>query len=259
MQNILNNTKKPIVFCLSAAIGCFLFALLAELFLSLTAGKPVETTPQNYVLTIDVSGSMAGSKMDEIKRAAKAFVDRSQKPVALTVFSSVGNALSPFTSEKTKLADFIGKLEPYGGTNFEDAMRKTEDTVRENPQKPAVLLFTDGAPSTGDPQKGVEIAYNLRKAGVKIYCVATKDADMDYLTALTGHADRVITAADGRIEEAFKEAEQKMNQSLMGSGSSSVGMTFFRVSVWTVFLCIGIALALVMVQNFFLKKPMLSI
>ncbi|GHT44628.1 hypothetical protein FACS189454_02580 [Planctomycetales bacterium] len=264
VKTILNNATKPVVFCLSAAIGCFVFALLAELFLFLTAGKPVATvpvTPDRYVLIIDVSGSMAGNKMDEVKRAAKAFIDRSEKPVALVIFSSVGKILSRFTEDKGKLDDFIGKLEAYGGTNFEDAMLKTESVFAEQTEqngKSAVLLFTDDAPSEGNPQRAADIAYSLRKDGVRIFAVATADGDMPYLAQITGKKDRVIEAANGRIEYAFQEAEKKMNSSLMGGGASSITMSFVRSSGWSIFLCIGIALALVALQNYFLKKNLLQ-
>ncbi|MDR3183363.1 MAG: VWA domain-containing protein [Planctomycetaceae bacterium] len=256
MQDILNNTKKPVVFCLSAAIGCFLFALLAELFLLLTAGG---TLPQSYCLTIDVSGSMAGSKMDEVKRAAKTFIDKqnlTNDSVALVIFSSVGKILVPFTHNKSELTGQIDRLESYGGTNFEDAMLKTEEVMTAR-KRAAILLFTDGAPSAGDSQKALDIAYSLRKNGVRIFSVATADGDMPYLAGITGHQDRVIAATDGKIGEAFAAAETAMKQSLMGGGSSSTAMAFVRSSGWSVFLCFGIALALVGVQNYFLKKPLL--
>ncbi|MDR1383397.1 MAG: hypothetical protein LBJ67_06075 [Planctomycetaceae bacterium] len=63
---------------LAAGCGCFAFALLlAEPFLYLTS---YETPSQSFVLTIDVSGSMAGSTMEEVKLAAKQFVETRLNP-----------------------------------------------------------------------------------------------------------------------------------------------------------------------------------
>ncbi|MDR3232267.1 MAG: VWA domain-containing protein [Planctomycetaceae bacterium] len=257
MQNLLTNAKKPVVFCLSAAVGCFALALLAELFLLLTSGgQPA----QSYCLTIDVSGSMAGEKMDEVKQAAKAFVGKqnlSKDSVAVVIFSSVGKILVPFTHNKSELNKNIDELLPYGGTNFEDAMDKTAEVFRENKSNAAVLLFTDGAPSVGDAQKAVDTAYLLRKNGIQVFAVMTADGDKPYLAGITGKDDRVIATTDGKIGEAFAQAETAMKQSLMGSGSASTQMAFIQASGWSVFLCLGIALALVAVQNYFLKKPLL--
>jgi Ca-activated chloride channel family protein len=261
MNDFLNKARKPIVFMLAAAIGCFAMAILAELFLFVTQKGQ---TPQSVCLTIDVSGSMAGDKMNEIKTAAKKFIGNrnlSRDYIAITIFSSIGKVLVPFTHDKDVLFSGIDSLLPYGGTNFESAMKFSEDVLREHKIKSnrTVLLFTDGANSAGDAKKALETAYSLRKSGVRIFTVATQDGDMQYLAGLTGSADRVIGTQDGRFEEAFAQAEKMISESLMGGGGNySFGELLFRTVGWTIFLSLGIALALVGIQNYFLKKPLIS-
>ncbi|MDR2642625.1 MAG: VWA domain-containing protein [Planctomycetaceae bacterium] len=260
MNTFFETAKKPIIFMLTAAVGCFLAAVLAEWFLWLTDKR---ATPQAVCLTIDVSGSMSGDKMDEVKKAAKTFIENrnlSRDYIAVTVFSSVGKVLVPFTQDKRELLKNIDLLLSYGGTNFEYAMACSEKVIKKHIGKSdrAVLLFTDGASSEGNPQKALEIARQLREEGVRIFSVATQDGDMPYLAGLTGNKDHVIGTQDGRFEEAFAQAEKMISESLMGGGGNySFVELLGRTIGWTIFLSFGIALSLVAVQNHFLKKPLL--
>jgi uncharacterized protein YegL len=109
------------------------------------------------------------------------------------------------------------------------------DVVNKTKQINAfVLLFTDGAPSAGDFQKALDISYLLRKQGVQVFCISTPDGDKPYLVGITGKEDRVISATDDKIEEAFSQAESMMKDSMIGSGSASTTMSFVRVSGWCV-------------------------
>ena len=257
MKNI-HKIKKPSVFCLSAALGCLIFALLfAEPFLFLTSPS-CDMPSQSFCLTIDVSGSMAGAKMDEMKRAAKQFVARrlsAKDTIAVVIFSSTSKIVVSPTNCTDKLNKAIDELLPYGGTNFEDAMRKTGGVLPANKQYSAVILFTDGAPTEGDPQVAADIAYDLRGGGAQVICVATDDGDKDFLECLTGDDELVINAAEGEIEVAFREAEAKINVPSVTGGR---GNPFLQSAGWTALLCIGIALMLVAAQNRFLHKPSLS-
>jgi Ca-activated chloride channel family protein len=265
MSTFFETAKKPVVFMLTAAVGCFAAAVLAELFLLLTSKDVV---PQAVCLTIDVSGSMEGDKMDEVKEAAKTFIKNrnfSRDYISITIFSSVGKILVPFTQDKEKLFQNIDSLLSYGGTNFEDAMSCSEQVIKEHGNKRhgnksdrAILLFTDGASSEGDPQKALKIAQQLRSDGVRIFSVVTQDGDLPYLAGLTGDSSRVIGTQDGHFEEAFAQAEKMISESLMGGGGNySFYELLGRTIGWTIFLSLGIALGLVAIQNHFLKKPLL--
>ena len=257
MKNI-HKIKKPLAFCLSAALGCLIFALLfAEPFLFLTSPS-CDIPSQSFCLTIDVSGSMAGDKMDEVKRAAKQFVEHraiSEDTIALVIFSSVSKIVVPPTNDADKLYQAIDELLPYGGTNFEDALRKTKNVLPVNKQYSAVILFTDGTPTEGDSQVAADIAYDLRGKGSQVICVTTEDGDEDFLQCIAGDKELVINAADGEIEVAFREAEAKITAPSVTGGS---GNPFIQSAGWSLFLCLGIAFFLVVVQNKFLRKPLLS-
>lgn len=256
---------------LAGGLGCFILALLLGepfLYLSRREPAPKEDVPVSVCLCIDVSGSMAGSKMDEIKSAAKKFIsnrDFVEDHLAIVVFSSSANMLVPFSQDAEKLRNNVDSLLPYGGTNFEAALQSSQSTFETLPEgapKPAaILLFTDGANSTGNPREAARIASALRKKGTRIIAVATEDADFGYLSGLAGGRSNVIKASDGRFEEAFSQAEQMIASSqLMQSDGNEYSFieTILRTSIWSLFLCVGIALALTGLQNYFLKKPLFT-
>lgn len=249
--------NKPIVFMLSAALGCLIAAVLAEVFLfALPKGTPVQV--QSICLTIDVSGSMAGDRLADIQRAAKQFVDkRSGDDLAITIFSSDARVLVPFTKNSGELKKNIDDLLAYGGTNFERALEVSAEAFeRLESRNKTLLIFTDGASSVGDAMRALRVAQQLRQKGVRIFTVATKDADEMYLAGLTGHKNQVISAQDGQFGEAFATAE-KMVATTIGGGSGSLTIAFIATVGWTVFISLGIALALVAIQNYFMKKPLL--
>jgi len=248
---------------LSAAFGCLIAAVLAEVFLlALPKGK-AKPSVQSICLTIDVSGSMAGDSMREVKKAAKEFVDeRSGDNLAITIFSSQARILVPLTKSGDELKRNIDNLLPYGGTNFEAALKVSADALKNSDSKnttlrnATLLIFTDGANSAGNAKEAVQTAYDLRRQGIRVLAVATEDADMPYLAALTGKQDNVIIARGGNFGEAFATAE-KMIATTIGGGSGSLTVAFIATAGWTVFIALGIALALVAIQNYFMKKNLL--
>ena len=261
---MLHDSKnKPVVFMLSAALGCLIAAVLAEAFLlALPKGEPIPSQIQAVCLTIDVSGSMEGAPMREMKAAAKRFVDkRSGDDLAITIFSSNANVLVPFTQNSGTLKRRIDDIEADGATNFEAALRVSAEVLagagRENDR--ILLIFTDGENTVGNENKAIQTAQQLRRDGVRIFSVATDEADVVYLEKLTGDEDRVIYARSGELEDAFDKAEKMIGvATTIGNESASYTIAFIATIGWTVFVALGIALALVAIQNYFLKKALLQ-
>jgi len=249
---------------LSAAIGCLAAAILAEMFLlALPKGVRAEQqSTQSICLTIDISGSMAGAPMREMRAAAKRFIDkRSSDDLAITIFSSDARILLPFTKNSDELKTTIDNLLAYGATNFEAALRASaealEKTDSENDR--VLLIFTDGENTEGDENRAIQTAGQLRQKGVRIFSVATDEADVSYLAKLTGDRDRVFYAQGGELDRAFEQAEKMIGiATTIGSESGSHAIAFIATAGWTVFVALGIALALVAIQNYFLKRAFIS-
>jgi Ca-activated chloride channel family protein len=130
----------------------------------LTLAPPVESkevAAKDIVLVADTSGSMAGARMDENKKALKYLVnalspdDRFSIVQFNTDVDSFKPQLLAATAENKKLAlAYIDDLEARGGTNIGDAIKTAGtmlDTASGDAARPAyVILMTDGEPTVGE-------------------------------------------------------------------------------------------------------------
>ncbi len=107
-----------------------------------------ETTITGIVLVIDASNSMAGSKLDEAKRAAVAFVDqkRPQDQVAVIAFGPQPFDTLDFTSDGDELVTFIESIEVLGRqTPLYDAVFEAAEMFASEPDLDAnAIVLTDG-------------------------------------------------------------------------------------------------------------------
>ncbi len=261
----LSRLPKPILFGLCGGFGCLAAAgLLGEPWLALTRQAPSrETRPQALVLLIDTSGSMGRARLEEVQAAATAFVSRQnldRHDLALVEFNSQAQIIGDFNTGETELLRAIANLRASGSTNFIAAFNLGESLLQESELTPNLLLFTDGVPNR--PQQADERAKALRQQEINLFAIATGDADIGYLQQITGDRDRIFYADSGNIENAFIAAEQLIYQQQLVESelSGDYGLLFglLRIGVWTGFLALGTALALIMGQNANLRRRLLS-
>lgn len=115
--------------------------------------------PKDVVFVLDTSGSMAGEKIVQAKKALQFCLDNlnERDRFDLVRFStdaeSLFNGLEPSDSEhRQKASEFIRKLRPLGGTAIHDALLTA---LRERPKdttgRPFLVIFlTDGLPTVGE-------------------------------------------------------------------------------------------------------------
>jgi Mg-chelatase subunit ChlD len=135
----------------------------------------VAQLPNRIGLMLDVSGSMAGQKIEMAKAAGAGFVDQcdpNDTAVAVNTFdvTDVRIALSnqfPFTSME------IQRLHTHGGTPMIEAM---QDMLHNEPITRGVLV-SDGEPTSGDPTDEGGVAYSFKEAGIPVDCVHIGDSD----------------------------------------------------------------------------------
>ena len=263
IRNFITSYPKWLVLALTAGIGCFAMALvLGEPFLALThksVPPPPPVQPQAICLTIDVSGSMKGTKLEEMKNAASDFISRrdlSMDQFALIIFSSTASIGFDFSQDVPNMLAVIDSLSADGGTNFEAAMQKTDEVLQTVSGDKNIVLFTDGENTEGNFRRAKNIAENLRAQGINVFAIATGDADSWSLASLTGNRKRVIWARAGHFDQAFAQAEKMIySKGLMdSSGAYTFNEALVRVCGWTAFLCFGIALFIKMVQNLLMRQ-----
>jgi len=143
--------------------------------------------PRDMVLVVDTSGSMAGVKMEQAKKALKLCLDnlKPQDRFAVINFSTSVNKyrdeLVPANEEHVANAkNHCEKLRASGGTAINDAlasalaMRGSDDG-----RSFTVLFFTDGQPTIGETD-GDKILRNVQAkntANTRIFTVGVGESD----------------------------------------------------------------------------------
>lgn len=136
--------------------------------------------PKDIVFVLDTSGSMAGAKLDQAKRALFFCVsnlndtDRFEIIRFATDTEQLFGKLSEATKSNRQRAEkFISDLKPLGGTAIDDALRAAL-AIRSDDNKRLffVVFITDGRPTVGVTEEDQIIA-NIKKnnkLGTRIFC-----------------------------------------------------------------------------------------
>lgn len=137
--------------------------------------QPEPPKALSAVLTIDVSGSMAGQRIGFAKAAAIEWVNAliGKSECAISSFNTVNFFVQDFTTDKNKLKAKINGLGAGGGTNYEAGFIDTKAgglLVAEPGKYKKVLVFlSDGGPNF--PPDEAKIIQKAQKDSVTIFCV----------------------------------------------------------------------------------------
>lgn len=148
---------------------------------------------------IDISGSMAGHKLDYAKKAALKLVDQLAPGdyAGLVTFSDAGRVdyqpreMTQATKEELKAV--IGKINIEGGTNFSDGMIKALEAAKRLDLPASVLtrviMLTDGQPTHGIAKDSATLNKLLSSQMGHVTLSAFgfgRDPDQDLLSSLAG-------------------------------------------------------------------------
>jgi Ca-activated chloride channel family protein len=180
---------------------------------------------------------MKGSKLQEAKKAAVNFVQRqdlSRHQASLVSFESLPHHLSGLSRSATDFSIALEKIVDGDSTRMDLGLTAAAETLRGATEQKIVLMFTDGMPD--DKATTLSAATNVKSAGIKIVAVATDDADVGYLSSVTGDRSLVFYTSSGQYEKGFLQAEQAIfNRQLLetATGSYSYREALARVAGWT--------------------------
>jgi Ca-activated chloride channel family protein len=153
------------------------FLLLASPGMDVRENKLVK---KDVVFVLDTSGSMAGKKLEQAKKAMLFCVenlnegDRFELVRFSTEVEPLFNELA--LADKThreKANEFIKGLKPIGGTAIDDALKKALALKPAREGRPFLVIFlTDGLPTIGTTDEQ-QILDGVKKAGggsVRVFC-----------------------------------------------------------------------------------------
>lgn len=148
-------------------------------FFFINASVPADAlsseTPKDIVFLLDVSGSMAGEKLEQAKSALTFCVDNLNKGDRFQIirFSTEAEGLFDTLSradDARRLAAraFIHTLKAIGGTALEDAVKMALE-YKKDPSRPfIVVLITDGKPTIGETGEDLLVDQIRRNAGSNV-------------------------------------------------------------------------------------------
>lgn len=132
-------------------------------------------TPISTVLTIDVSGSMRGSRMLNAIEAAKLWVNMMNLPFSecgIITFSNGSSILQDITNDKDLLITKLNTIRPNGGTNYEAALWNSKtgalNMISKGKHQKVIVFLTDGIAKLDSYQTVIE---ECKRQGIKFYAI----------------------------------------------------------------------------------------
>ncbi len=132
------------------------------------------TTERDIVLVLDVSGSMAGTPMEETKKASTNFIStilKENASIGIVTYDNSATTLSNFSTNESVLNAIANSIDDGGGTNIESGLQMAENMLStSNAEKKIIVLMSDGSPNDGKTGEDL-IAYadSIKDEGIYIY------------------------------------------------------------------------------------------
>ncbi len=144
--------------------------------------KEKTVVQKDIAFVLDTSGSMAGAKLEQAKKAIAFCVENlndGDRFEILRFATDVDLLFSGFKdankANRERAQAFIKETKPIGGTAIDDALRKALDLINrreESKTRPGVIVFlTDGRPTVGETSEEM-IHTNVKKAAgqTRLFC-----------------------------------------------------------------------------------------
>jgi Ca-activated chloride channel family protein len=178
-------------------------------------------TPRDVTFVVDVSGSMAGAKLEQARKAGRALLgtltptDRFR----LIAFSTDVNTFRPGWQAASapnirEAQQFLDGLTAGGSTNISGALEEALQVTEQSKRLSVVLFLTDGAPTVGErqPDRIAALAEHLRgRQRVFTFGVGSDvNASLLEQLALSGHGTAQFVRPDEDVERAVGLVAQRL-------------------------------------------------
>jgi len=145
--------------------------------------------PRNVVFALDISGSMAGRKLDQAKKAlidtASGLLRESSNmtSVGVITFGSSASRLCELTSDLSRISKALDPVRSSGSTAMDEGIACAADLLQGTMGSCLceIALITDGMPN--DPGAALHAAERATETGIRISAVGigSEDVDEEYL------------------------------------------------------------------------------
>lgn len=184
-------------------------------FMSLSSGELARSGPvveKDVTFVLDVSGSMAGEKLRQAKKALLFCIenlhakDRFEMVRFSTTAEALFGSLRPATpAARQKARDFVENLHPIGGTNIGEALELALSNPGSTGRPHYVVFITDGKPTVGEtaPENLLSKVQQLNRRGQRIFTFGIgEEVNTHLLDKIAGmtHGYRTYIAPDEDIE-----------------------------------------------------------
>lgn len=135
--------------------------------------------PKDVVFVLDTSGSMAGKKLEQAKKALQFCIENlnDNDRFEIVRFSTEVEPLfdklaGASRANRDRANDFVKGLKPIGSTAIDDALKKALSLQSEREGRPFVVVFlTDGQPTVGVTDPDTIVSHvKKRSAGTRVFC-----------------------------------------------------------------------------------------
>jgi len=198
-----------------------------------------EETPVNVVLALDMSGSLRGPQLGQLRAAGARIIQALGEGDmgALVAFTDYVSIRSGFTSDKTRLLDGLNQPALGTDTSLVDATHAAIVLAESQVGRPLVIVFSDGADTSSALPADVALD-TARRTGPVVYVVTSPKADrggfLDDIVRLTG-GRRVDVSSLDRLSDAFDkifgESRQRYLLSFTPAGVQGAGWHELTVRV----------------------------
>jgi Ca-activated chloride channel family protein len=146
----------------------------------------VETAPVNAVLVLDISESVAGPKLGELRAAVADFVAglRESDRAALVTFSHHAALRQDFTEDRALLLGALDEIRAWGNTALNDALFGGLMLAAPPVDRPVVVLFSDGLDNRSRIREP-EVLEAVRESNAVVYAVRSSPSSRELWDSAT--------------------------------------------------------------------------
>jgi VWFA-related protein len=187
-----------------------------------------ETLPLNVICALDVSSSVEGEPLDDLKRGYVALIDAlaTEDRAALLTFADRIQLHTALTGDKARLRGLAGTVETGGTTSLFDAVFSAL-ALRETDAGRTLLMFLSDGRDTSSWLTARKLVAAARRTDVVVYPITTRTATprLDFNNRRDPHSQ--WPESSERFLEAL--ADETGGRVFYATDEAALGATFLKV------------------------------